>query len=83
MSGPRKIGFQMSFNICEILLCTVGFYLIVFFTHTVSLYTFIVLLSYLMRVIYSSCPVCTFCGREQNVDEKYDQCTFYEDPVTY
>ena len=44
------------FNICEILLCIVGFYPIVFFTlyytHCSIIYTFIVLLSYLMLVIY-------------------------------
>ena len=42
-----------------------------------SLYTFIVLLSYLMLVIYISVPVCTLCGRGANIDEKYDQCILY------
>ena len=42
-----------------------------------SLYTCIVLLSYLMLVIYISVPVCTLCGRGQNIDEKYDQCILY------
>ena len=42
-----------------------------------SLYTFTVLLSYLMLVIYISVPVCTLCGRGENVDEKYDQCILY------
>ena len=30
-----------------------------------------------MLVIYISVPVCTLCGRGQNIDEKYDQCIFY------
>ena len=30
-----------------------------------------------MFVIYISCPVCTLCGRGQNLDEKYDQCNLY------
>ena len=42
-----------------------------------SLYTFIVLLSYLLLVIYISVPVCTLYGRGQNLDEKYDQCILY------
>ena len=42
-----------------------------------SLYTFIVLLSYLMLVIYISVPVCTLCERGENIDEKYDQCILY------
>ena len=58
-------------------------------THIVSLYTFIVLLSYLIVVIYISVPVCTICGGGggggQNTDEKYDQCILYLllDIVTY
>ena len=45
-------------NICETLLCIVGFQQIFFnLAHIVVLYTFIVLLSYLMLVIYISVPV--------------------------
>ena len=46
-------------------------------THIVLLYTFIVLLSYLIVVIYISVPVCKLCGRGQDIDEKYDQCILY------
>ena len=42
-----------------------------------QIYTFIVLLSYLMLVIYISVPVCTLCGRGENIDEKYDQFILY------
>ena len=42
-----------------------------------SLYTFVVLLSYLMLVVYISVPVCTPCGRGENLDEKYYQCILY------
>ena len=55
-------------------------------THIVSFYTFKVPLSlYLIIVIYISVPVCTLCGRGQNIDEKYDQCILYFilDLVTY
>ena len=30
-----------------------------------------------MLAIYISVPVCTLCGRVQNIDEKYDQCILY------
>ena len=46
-------------------------------THIVALYTFIALLSDLMLVIDISIPVCTLCGKGQNIDEKYDQCILY------
>ena len=54
--------FIMTFlHMCEILECIVGFYPIVFYlAHIVALYTFIVLLSYLMLVIYISVPVAQF-----------------------
>ena len=54
--------FIMTFlHICEILECIVGFYPIVFYlAHIVALYTFIVLLSYLMLVIYISVPAAHF-----------------------
>ena len=53
-------------------------------THIVSLYTLnVVLLSYLMVLIYISVPVCTLCRRGQNIDEKYDQCTFLLDLAVY
>ena len=46
---------------CEILECIVGFYPIVFYlAHIVALYTFIVLLSYLILVIYNNVPVAHF-----------------------
>ena len=45
--------------------------------HNVSLYTFIVLLSYLMVVVYISVSVCILFGRGQNRDEKYDQCILF------
>ena len=55
-------NFIMTFlHMCEILECIVGFYPIVFYlAHIVTLYTFIVLLSYLMLVIYISVPVAHF-----------------------
>ena len=55
-------NFIMTFlHMCEILECIVGFYPIVFYlAHIVALYTFIVLLSYLMFVIYISVPVAHF-----------------------
>ena len=40
----------------------------IYLTHTVALYTFIVLLSYLMLVIYVSVPVCSLSGKGQNID---------------
>ena len=42
-----------------------------------SSYTFIVLLSYLMLVIYISVLVCPLCERGQNIDKKYDECVLY------
>ena len=30
-----------------------------------------------MVLIYISVPVCTLCGRGQNIDQKYDQCIFF------
>ena len=63
--------FIMTFlHMCEILECIMHFYPIVFYlTHIVALYTFIVLLSYLMLVIYISVPVAHFVrGRGQNID---------------
>ena len=41
------------------------------------------LLSYLMLVIYISVPVCTLCGRGENIDEKYDECILYFLSVIY
>ena len=54
--------FRMTFlHMCEILKCIVGFYPIVFYlAHIVALYTFIVLLSYLMLVIYINVLVAHF-----------------------
>ena len=56
-------------NICEILLCIMCFYPLFFFTNTiiVSLYTFIVLLSYLIVVICISVPVCTLCVKGDKI----------------
>ena len=65
--------FIMTFlHMCEILECSVHFYPIVFYlTHIVALYTFIVSLSYLMLVIYTSVPVAHFVrGRGQNIDSR-------------
>ena len=55
-------NFIMTFvHMCEILECIVSFYPIVFYlAHIITLYTFIVLLSYLMLVIYISVPVAHF-----------------------
>ena len=55
-------NFTMTFlHMGEILESIVGFYPIVFYlAHIVTLYTFIVLLSYLMLVIYISVPVAHF-----------------------
>ena len=48
-------------HMCEILECIMCFYPIVFYlAHIVALYTFIVLLSYLMIVIYISVPLAHF-----------------------
>ena len=56
-------------NICVILLCIVGFQYIFFnLTQIVVLYTFMVLLSYLMLVIYISVPVAHFVEEEINID---------------
>ena len=54
--------FIMTFlHMCEILECIVGFYPIVFYlAHIVALYTFIVLLSYLMLVISTTVPLAHF-----------------------
>ena len=54
--------FIMTFvHMGEILECIAGFYPIVFYlAHVVALYTFIVLLSYLMLVIYISVPLAHF-----------------------
>ena len=59
--------FIMTFlHMCEILECIVGFYPIVFYlAHIVALYTFIVLLSYLMLVIYMSVLVAHFVERDE------------------
>ena len=55
------VVFIFIMNMCEILECIVGFYLIVFYlAHIVALYTSIVLLSYLMLVIYISVPFAHF-----------------------
>ena len=53
--------FIMTFlHMCEILECIVGFYPIVFYLAHIVAYTFIVLLSYSMLVIYISVPVAHF-----------------------
>ena len=39
-----------------------------YLTHIVALYTFIVLLSYLMPVVYISVPVCLLSGKGQSID---------------
>ena len=69
---------MMSFvNICGV------FYTLWFLSNSflnlmiVSLYTFIVVSSYLMLVVYINVPVCTLCGRGKNIDEKYNQCIVY------
>ena len=56
------IFIMIFLHMCEILeCCIVGFYPIVFYlAHIVALYTFIVLLSYLMLVIYTSVPLAHF-----------------------
>ena len=48
--------------------CVFLSYSLFYLTHIVALYTFIVLLSYLMLVIYISVPVAHFVrGRGQNI----------------
>ena len=44
--------------------------------------TFIVLLSYLILVICISVPS-TLCGREENIDEKYDPCILCLSPTGF
>ena len=51
--------------------------------HTLSYLMVLILLSYLMVLIYISVPVCTLCGRGQNIDQKYDQCIFLLDLAIY
>ena len=36
-----------------------------------------------MLVIYISVPVCTLCGRGQNIDEKYHQYQKYDQCILY
>ena len=52
-------------------------------THTFDTHcTFIVLLSYLILVICISVPS-TLCGREENIDEKYDPCILCLSPTGF
>ena len=53
-------------NMCEILLCIM--------LYIIYLHSAIILL---VVAIYISVPVCTICGRGQDMDEKYDQCILY------